>query len=363
MSKALREAAQQALEALEYHVEQTRPIHRTSEAITALRAVLARQTEPVEPVAKVELMMTGGNAGLSTRIVEKGFNHSIGADRFKVVRGAFWWHVLIGDSTREHGKFRSQSAAQQMADDLLREFRNGAFVQHEASEQGAEIRDVLVQALDALDCIYSPLHVREINKVGAAMAALRAALAESERDWSLLEATQESLREHMAEIQRLRAALAQPATIAEWWAAKQAASGEPVAWMYTGIKQDGSEHGPHLVWRPAYMDAMSASKGVKATPLYTAQPAPAASGEPVAWQAVGGSIWAHKTREDDRPLYAAPQPAPARGPLPEAQINEFAAEAETPAWGEWYSDEDALMKFARAIEAAHGIGAPAKEAP
>jgi hypothetical protein len=31
--------------------------------------------------------------------------------------------------------------------------------------------------------------------------------------------------------------------------------------------------------------------------------------EPVAWQAVGGSIWAHKTSEDDRPLYAAPHPA------------------------------------------------------
>jgi hypothetical protein len=39
----LRKAAQQALEALEYHVEQTRPIHRTSEAITALRAALAEQ--------------------------------------------------------------------------------------------------------------------------------------------------------------------------------------------------------------------------------------------------------------------------------------------------------------------------------
>jgi hypothetical protein len=38
----LRTAAQQALEALEYHVEQTRPIHRTSEAITALRAALAQ---------------------------------------------------------------------------------------------------------------------------------------------------------------------------------------------------------------------------------------------------------------------------------------------------------------------------------
>jgi hypothetical protein len=32
---------------------------------------------------------------------------------------------------------------------------------------------LLQQALEALDCIYSPLHVREIEKVGAAMAALK----------------------------------------------------------------------------------------------------------------------------------------------------------------------------------------------
>jgi hypothetical protein len=59
----LRQAAQQALEAL----EQDNPAGRTA-TITALKAALA---EPVqEPVAKVELMMTGGNAGLATRIVE-----------------------------------------------------------------------------------------------------------------------------------------------------------------------------------------------------------------------------------------------------------------------------------------------------
>ena len=28
--------------------------------------------------------------------------------------------------------------------------------------------------------------------------------------------------------------------------------------------------------------------------------------EPYAWQAVGGTIWNHKTSEDDRPLYAKP---------------------------------------------------------
>jgi hypothetical protein len=47
---------------------------------------------------------------------------------------------------------------------------------------------------------------------------------------------------------------------------------EPVAWMYKGIKSNGTEHGPHLVWAPAYMDAMSAAKGVVASPLYTHPP-------------------------------------------------------------------------------------------
>jgi len=45
----LRTAAQQALEALEYHVEQTRPIDKTGEAITALRAALEQPEQ--EPIA------------------------------------------------------------------------------------------------------------------------------------------------------------------------------------------------------------------------------------------------------------------------------------------------------------------------
>ena len=41
-------------------------------------------------------------------------------------------------------------------------------------------REVMKQALEALDCIYSPLHVREINKVGAAITALRQALEQAD---------------------------------------------------------------------------------------------------------------------------------------------------------------------------------------
>lgn len=123
----LRTAAQQALEALEQS-ETTVPYEgfgmarRDAErkhqaAITALRAALA------EPEG-------GGNLPPP---LPGDFDHGIGADRFKVVRGAFWWHVLIGDSPTEHGKFRSRASAEKMAADLLREFRNGAFVQHEAA--------------------------------------------------------------------------------------------------------------------------------------------------------------------------------------------------------------------------------------
>ena len=54
--------------------------------------------------------------------------------------------------------------------------------------------------------------------------------------------------------------------------AQEQAEPEPVAWMYVGIKHDSTTHGPHLVWRPEYMDAMSASKGAKAKPLYAAPP-------------------------------------------------------------------------------------------
>jgi len=57
----------------------------------------------------------------------------------------------------------------------------------------------------------------------------------------------------------LRAALEQPEQ-------------EPVAWMYVGLTFNNDMHGPHLVWKPEHMDAMSAEKGVRAVPLYTHPP-------------------------------------------------------------------------------------------
>ncbi len=105
----------------------------------------------------------------------------------------------------------------------------------------------------------------------AAITALRAALEQHEKEvewmkqrhanWrlqkELAEQTQERDRQQREYEEARNAALAQ-------------SEQEPVAFMYVGIKHDGTTHGPHLVWKPEYMDAMSAEKGVKAVPLYAA---------------------------------------------------------------------------------------------
>ena len=120
-------------------------------------------------------------------------------------------------------------------------------------------REAMQMALEALDCIYSPLHVREINKVGSAMQVLRAQLEQPEQ--------------------------------------------EPVAY-----------------WIP------------KAEQFCIADP----SGRPFA------KAW--------EPLYTSP-PAAQRKPLTEKQVSRL--------WSKAHDDTTDLMAFqvfARAIEAAHGIG-------
>ena len=68
-------------------------------------------------------------------------------------------------------------------------------------------RVIVEQALEALEqCGLDDTH-RSYEFEHAARAALRAALAKPEQDWDEIEALRESLREHMAEIHRLRAAL------------------------------------------------------------------------------------------------------------------------------------------------------------
>ena len=65
---------------------------------------------------------------------------------------------------------------------------------------------------------------------------------------------------------------AQPAIASLHQAIAEAEKQEPYAYTYLGIKNDGSQHGPHLCWKPEYMDVMSHSKGAIAVPLYTTPP-------------------------------------------------------------------------------------------
>jgi hypothetical protein len=70
-------------------------------------------------------------------------------------------------------------------------------------EMSIEAMKLALEALEDADQILADegyCHVLQ----NEAITALRTAIEQAERDWSLLEATQESLREHMAEIKRLK---------------------------------------------------------------------------------------------------------------------------------------------------------------
>ena len=62
----------------------------------------------------------------------EGFKHDIGADRFTVVQGSYWWHVRAGEGTQNIGKFHTKRAAEERALTLLTAFRDGAFMQYQA---------------------------------------------------------------------------------------------------------------------------------------------------------------------------------------------------------------------------------------
>ena len=67
------EAMKQALEALEYHQEQTRPIHKTQETITALRQAIEQAEKEL-----VAWMSLGGDVSRSKKHFEEmGFNFLI----------------------------------------------------------------------------------------------------------------------------------------------------------------------------------------------------------------------------------------------------------------------------------------------
>ena len=71
----------------------------------------------------------------------EAFDHSIGEGRYTIHKGAFWWHVRIGDSTANVGRFYTRLDAEDMALKLLTAYRDGAFAQfHGIGASGGEVQ-------------------------------------------------------------------------------------------------------------------------------------------------------------------------------------------------------------------------------
>lgn len=161
--------------------------------------------------------------------------------------------------------------------------------------------DAMKQALEALERGETKLRYEAIT-------ALRAAI-EQTNDWDEVEALRASLREHMAEIHRLRAAIEQ--------------AQEPVAWMHNLIEGNVITH------RPADIDRHPE----RWTALYTAPP-PCPTCE-----ALARSVMMDQTSHDIAPRQW-------QG-LTDAERGITAAET----WGSVLIAPQSYQAFARAIEA------------
>ena len=137
--------------------------------------------------------------------------------------------------------------------------------------------------------------------------------SEMTQDWDELEALRESLREHMAEIHRLRAALA-----------------ECAMQRLTDVQQE--------------MENTHTSVDNEYTPV-----------KPVAWRWPTHNGYAysetHSAGEGGQPLYTAP---PQRTPLTEDELVEAYCCVNDKEWAIGGMTDARI--FARAIERAHGIG-------
>ena len=132
---------------------------------------------------------------------------------------------------------------------------------------GTDLRAAAQQALEVL------IRASSYYDTYAEIDALRAALKQHEKDveWMKQRHANWRLQKELAEQTPERDKQQQEYEEARSAALEQPEQ-EPVAWMYVGLNVNNIMHGPHLVWKPEYMDAMSAEKGVVASPLFTHPP-------------------------------------------------------------------------------------------
>ena len=220
--------------------------------------------------------------------------------------------------------------------------------------------EALKLALEALDCICSPLHVREITKVGNAMKAIKEALAQPDQEpvacpfpcgWKRL------FEIIVADGAFLARSLEEGEAITEHQ--------REVVMQMIGYAKDMALHGMKAI-REALAQSDQESDDLTAaymSGVYDGQNknAPQPDQEPVAmrfdfdgygWLYIdngSGSNWKEKIKNAE-PLYTSP---PQRKPLTDEQIFDLSEPFGAFQYGDAQGHK--RLEFARAIEAAHGI--------
>jgi hypothetical protein len=89
------------------------------------------------------------------------------ANRYQVVHAGFWWRIKIGDGGVPYGRFYSKDEAERMQLLLLREFRNGGYVQ----TRPYRVLKMAVEAMMAPIGYHGTISARD-DRVQAVMDAL-----------------------------------------------------------------------------------------------------------------------------------------------------------------------------------------------
>lgn len=67
----------------------------------------------------------------------------VAADRYQVVRFAFWWRVKVGDGRNTVGRCYTQAEAERLAAALQTAFLDGAFVVAQQVAEEQRLRDAI----------------------------------------------------------------------------------------------------------------------------------------------------------------------------------------------------------------------------
>jgi len=179
----MKQLIEDLISAMEYHVEQTRPIHSTTVALQAAREALKSMSAPLACDCK-----QGQVCGVCDPITPPA------------AQLAHVQPVMVNMSPPATQRDRWMYEQGRLAE---RDPRTHADIAWGLAEK-------VRRDLDRQSCpgVYMNLAMESIVKHYTTPPAQPAPAPEG-RDWSLLEATQESLREHMVEIKRLKEA--QPA--------------------------------------------------------------------------------------------------------------------------------------------------------